>query len=302
MPRSATIDRSPSGVTSEQITPLRPSTGPCTSTPSAASRARAIAPASSLAGLPDEAGRMRRALPPRLRRSPPARRARGRSRRPCRRPTAIGSESRTMTSSVRSPSVQTSIGTIVRSGVDGSERRGGVRAFLLGGLVGASAAVAAINRRRRAQRRRGRPRGLAAFESAPCYLELLEQERDPRPARAVAGASLPAHVPIYEYRCPTGTPSRSSSGCPTRRRRRASRAAPGRWRRSSSRSRCTSRARASTRRTTAAGRRSEGRRVRRPRRGEKPAADKPAEKSATDTKPKPSVRFELVQRRVQPAP
>ena len=40
------------------------------------------------------------------------------------------------------------------------------------------AAIAAVNRRRRAQRRRGRPRGLAAFESAPCYLELLERERD----------------------------------------------------------------------------------------------------------------------------
>jgi hypothetical protein len=33
-------------------------------------------------------------------------------------------------------------------------------------------------RRRRVQRRRGRPRGLAAFESAPCYLELLESERE----------------------------------------------------------------------------------------------------------------------------
>jgi hypothetical protein len=61
--------------------------------------------------------------------------------------------------------------------VDG-ERRGGVRTFLLGGLVGASAAIAAVSRRRRLQRRRGRPRGLAAFESAPCYLELLERERD----------------------------------------------------------------------------------------------------------------------------
>jgi hypothetical protein len=57
------------------------------------------------------------------------------------------------------------------------ERRGRARSFLLGGLVGASAAVAALDRRRRAQRRRGRPRGLAAFESAPCYLELLEREQ-----------------------------------------------------------------------------------------------------------------------------
>jgi hypothetical protein len=60
------------------------------------------------------------------------------------------------------------------------ERRGGVRTFLLGGLVGASAAIAALDRRRRVQRRRGRPRGLAAFESAPCYLELLEREQEER--------------------------------------------------------------------------------------------------------------------------
>jgi hypothetical protein len=62
--------------------------------------------------------------------------------------------------------------------MDGGDRRGRLRTFLLGGLVGASAAIAAVNRRRRAQRRRGRARGLAAFESAPCYLELLERERD----------------------------------------------------------------------------------------------------------------------------
>ena len=61
--------------------------------------------------------------------------------------------------------------------MDGDQRRG-FRTFVLGGLVGASAAVAAVNRRRRVNRRRGRARGLAAFESAPCYLELLEQERE----------------------------------------------------------------------------------------------------------------------------
>jgi len=60
--------------------------------------------------------------------------------------------------------------------MDGERRRGGLRTFFLGGLVGAAAALAAINRRRRLQRRRARPRGLAAFESAPCYLELLDRE------------------------------------------------------------------------------------------------------------------------------
>ena len=45
---------------------------------------------------------------------------------------------------------------------------------MLGGLVGASAVLAAA-RRRRAKRP---PRaGLAAFEDAPCYRELIEQER-----------------------------------------------------------------------------------------------------------------------------
>jgi hypothetical protein len=62
--------------------------------------------------------------------------------------------------------------------MDGEKKRRSVRSFLLGGVVGASAVVATLDRRRRIQRRRGRPRGLAAFESAPCYLELLESERE----------------------------------------------------------------------------------------------------------------------------
>jgi len=62
--------------------------------------------------------------------------------------------------------------------MDGEKRRERLRTFVLGSAVGASAALAAMNRRRRAQRRRNRPRGLAAFESAPCYLELLERERE----------------------------------------------------------------------------------------------------------------------------
>ena len=58
-------------------------------------------------------------------------------------------------------------------------RRARARDFLLGGLVGASAAVATARRRRRLSRRRReqleRPAGLAAFEGAPCFEELLEQ-------------------------------------------------------------------------------------------------------------------------------
>jgi hypothetical protein len=55
-------------------------------------------------------------------------------------------------------------------------RRARTRSFVLGGLVGASAVAAGL---RRARRRRRRPvqAGLAAFEGAPCYRELLERER-----------------------------------------------------------------------------------------------------------------------------
>jgi hypothetical protein len=53
-------------------------------------------------------------------------------------------------------------------------RRDRLRSFALGGVLGASAAIAAARRRRR---RRTRPAGLAAFESAPCYRELVERER-----------------------------------------------------------------------------------------------------------------------------
>jgi len=52
-----------------------------------------------------------------------------------------------------------------------------LRSFVLGGLVGASAALAAAKRRRPARRpRRVTPAGLAAFEEAPCYRELVERE------------------------------------------------------------------------------------------------------------------------------
>lgn len=56
------------------------------------------------------------------------------------------------------------------------ERRGRLRSFVLGGLVGASAAVAAARRKRPQPRRRDAPAGLAAFEGAPCYRETVERE------------------------------------------------------------------------------------------------------------------------------
>jgi hypothetical protein len=64
--------------------------------------------------------------------------------------------------------------------MDGEHRRGRARDFLLGGLVGASAAIATARRRREvARRRRERrlhPPGLAAFERAPCFQEILAEE------------------------------------------------------------------------------------------------------------------------------
>jgi hypothetical protein len=62
--------------------------------------------------------------------------------------------------------------------MDGEERRGRLSSFVVGGLVGASAALAAARRRRRhKQSPRQTPQGLQAFEGAPCYREIVEKER-----------------------------------------------------------------------------------------------------------------------------
>jgi hypothetical protein len=60
--------------------------------------------------------------------------------------------------------------------MDGDPKDGRLRSFLLGGLVGASAALAAARRMRPRPRRRPTPAGLAAFEGAPCYREFVERE------------------------------------------------------------------------------------------------------------------------------
>ena len=63
--------------------------------------------------------------------------------------------------------------------MDGEDQRRRLRSFLLGGVVGASAAIAAARRLRPKQRRRVSPAGLAGFEGAPCYREIVElEERD----------------------------------------------------------------------------------------------------------------------------
>jgi hypothetical protein len=65
--------------------------------------------------------------------------------------------------------------------MDGEGRSSGrLRSFLIGGVVGASAAIATARRRRdlarRRRHRRLHPAGLAAFEEAPCFQELLREE------------------------------------------------------------------------------------------------------------------------------
>jgi hypothetical protein len=63
--------------------------------------------------------------------------------------------------------------------MDGESRTSRVSSFILGGVVGASAAIAAARRRRpRRHPQRRTPQGLAAFESAPCYREIVERERE----------------------------------------------------------------------------------------------------------------------------
>jgi hypothetical protein len=67
--------------------------------------------------------------------------------------------------------------------MDGEGQYGRLRSFMLGGLVGASAVLAAARRRRLDREARPPRAGLAAFEDAPCYAELLEQERVERQER-----------------------------------------------------------------------------------------------------------------------
>ena len=68
--------------------------------------------------------------------------------------------------------------------MDGDQGRGRLSSFVIGGVVGASAALAAARRRRgRAARERRAPQGLQAFAGAPCFQEIVERERTLEEAR-----------------------------------------------------------------------------------------------------------------------
>ena len=74
--------------------------------------------------------------------------------------------------------------------VEDGGRAGRLRSFVLGGVVGAAGAVATGRRLTQARRGRGVPGGLAAFEDAPCFLELRSDGSPPdgEQRRPAAGA------------------------------------------------------------------------------------------------------------------
>jgi hypothetical protein len=77
--------------------------------------------------------------------------------------------------------------------VDG-ERGSRLGSFLIGGLVGSVAGLAAAGRMRvrAARAERTTPAGLAAFEQAPCFRELVEADAgDSRSEEAAAGRDRP---------------------------------------------------------------------------------------------------------------
>jgi hypothetical protein len=66
-------------------------------------------------------------------------------------------------------------------------RRSPLRSFALGGIVGAAGTIATVRRLRRSAQRPRAAAGLAAFEDAPCFLELFEGYGDGAEPGADAG-------------------------------------------------------------------------------------------------------------------
>ena len=66
-----------------------------------------------------------------------------------------------------------------------SERAKRIRSFVIGGIVGSAAGLAAAGRMRvpRRPQERQTHAGLAAFEQAPCFAETLEREARKEAAR-----------------------------------------------------------------------------------------------------------------------
>lgn len=61
--------------------------------------------------------------------------------------------------------------------MEGTGRGSKLRSFAIGGLVGAAGAIATVRRSSsRSRRPHNAPGGLAAFEDAPCFLELVGEE------------------------------------------------------------------------------------------------------------------------------
>jgi hypothetical protein len=79
--------------------------------------------------------------------------------------------------------------------MEDESRRARLRSFAIGGLVGAAGVLATVRRssQRASRRPRDAPAGLAAFEDAPCFLELVgeEAQRYREGGETVTGTSNP---------------------------------------------------------------------------------------------------------------
>ena len=131
------------------------------------------------AALADEAAPRRRAPPPTRRRSRPGRRRR-RASSPTRsssgdeRPVEAHDHVEEQVAE-RRHAHRRMVAWTTSSGASSAARP--LRSFALGGLVGAAGTIATARRLRgRSRRPRDAPAGLAAFEDAPCFLEVVERE------------------------------------------------------------------------------------------------------------------------------